>query len=161
LWRPIELWDVEAPTFSRHRLTDGGEVVSVTRQAIPVTGCGGLLGCDTRKSAHFLGNRLTDGGEAVSLTRQAIPVNRLWRPIELWDVEAPTFSRHRLTGGGEVVSVTRQAIPATGRGGPLGSETSSLPHFYKIGSQMSVRLAALRAGRPPFTPRKIPGTHFC
>jgi hypothetical protein len=28
-----------------------------------------------------------------------------------------------------------------------------------IGSQMSVRLSALRAGRP-LTPRKIPGTHF-
>jgi hypothetical protein len=30
-----------------------------------------------------------------------------------------------------------------------------------IGSQMAVRLLALRANRPPFTPRKIPGTHFC
>jgi hypothetical protein len=26
---------------------------------------------------------------------------------------------------------------------------------------MAVRLSALRDGRPPFTPRKIPGTHFC
>jgi hypothetical protein len=25
---------------------------------------------------------------------------------------------------------------------------------------MAVRLSALRASRPPFTPRKIPGTHF-
>jgi hypothetical protein len=33
--------------------------------------------------------------------------------------------------------------------------------FYTIGSQMAVRLSALRAGRPPFTPKKIPGTHFC
>jgi hypothetical protein len=36
-----------------------------------------------------------------------------------------------------------------------------VPHmFYTIGSQMAVRLSPLRAGRP-FTPRKIPGTHFC
>jgi hypothetical protein len=32
-WRPIGLWDVEAPTFSLdNRLTDGGEVVSLTRR---------------------------------------------------------------------------------------------------------------------------------
>jgi hypothetical protein len=31
-WRPIWLWDVEAPTCSLHsRLTDGGKVVSLTR----------------------------------------------------------------------------------------------------------------------------------
>jgi hypothetical protein len=33
--------------------------------------------------------------------------------------------------------------------------------FQTVGSQMVVKLSALRAGRPPFTPRKIPGTHFC
>jgi hypothetical protein len=26
---------------------------------------------------------------------------------------------------------------------------------------MEVSLSTLRAGRPPFTPRKIPATHFC
>jgi hypothetical protein len=32
-WRPIPLWDVEGPTFSLdNRLTDGGEVVNLTRQ---------------------------------------------------------------------------------------------------------------------------------
>jgi hypothetical protein len=32
-WRPTTLWDVEAPTFSPdNRLTDGGEVVSLTRR---------------------------------------------------------------------------------------------------------------------------------
>jgi hypothetical protein len=36
--------------------------------AIPVTGHGGPLGCETWKLPHFLGNRLTDGGEVVSLT---------------------------------------------------------------------------------------------
>jgi hypothetical protein len=31
-WRPIRLWDVEAPKFSNNRLTNGGEVVSLTRR---------------------------------------------------------------------------------------------------------------------------------
>jgi hypothetical protein len=46
-----------------------------------------------------------------------------------------------------------KAVPVTGRGG------SHI--FWTIGSQMAVRLSALRSGRPPFIPRKIPGTHFC
>jgi hypothetical protein len=33
--------------------------------------------------------------------------------------------------------------------------------FWTIGSQMAVRFTALHAYRPPFTPRNIPGTHFC
>jgi hypothetical protein len=49
------------------------------------------------------------------------PCNRPWRPIGLWDVDAPTISR-QLTHAGEAVSLKR---------------------------------------RPPFTPRKIHGTHFC
>jgi hypothetical protein len=32
--------------------------------------------------------------------------------------------------------------------------------FYTIGSQMAVRLSALRTGRP-LPPREISGTHFC
>jgi hypothetical protein len=40
-------------------------------------------------------------------------------------------------------------------------ETSRLPHFLlTIGSQVAVRLPALRTGRP-LPPRNIPGTHFC
>jgi hypothetical protein len=36
-WRPIGLWDVEAPTFSLdNRLTDGGEVFSLTRAGHPL-----------------------------------------------------------------------------------------------------------------------------
>jgi hypothetical protein len=37
------------------------------RKVIPVTGRGGLWGCETSRLPHFLDNRLTDGGE-VSLT---------------------------------------------------------------------------------------------
>jgi hypothetical protein len=47
---------------------------------------------------------------------------RPWRPLRLWEFEAPTFSNIRLTDGGKVVSPTRRLL---------------------------------------FTPRKIPGTHFC
>jgi hypothetical protein len=33
--------------------------------------------------------------------------------------------------------------------------------FWTIGSNMAMRLLALRAVRPPFTPRNIPGAYFC
>jgi hypothetical protein len=52
-----------------------------------------------------------------------------------------------------------KAIPVTGRGGPHGCETSRLPHFLdnRLTDGGEVSLTRL----PPFTPRKIPGTHFC
>jgi hypothetical protein len=50
-WRPIELWDVEAPTVSRSRLTVGGEV-SPTREAVPVTGRGGPYDRETSRLPH-------------------------------------------------------------------------------------------------------------
>jgi hypothetical protein len=37
-------------------------------KAIPVTGPGGLEGCETSRLPHFLDNRLTDGGEVYSST---------------------------------------------------------------------------------------------
>jgi hypothetical protein len=39
-------------------------------KAIPVTGRGGLLGCEMLRIAHCLDNRLVDGGEVVSLTQR-------------------------------------------------------------------------------------------
>jgi hypothetical protein len=49
-----------------------------------------------------------------------------------------------------------KANPVTGREGPQGCGTSRLPHFLDNrltdGSEF--------VSRPPFTPRKIPGTHF-
>jgi hypothetical protein len=58
----------------------------------------------------------------VYILIKSYPCNRPWRPIGLWDVEAPTFSLDILfTDSGKVVSLMR---------------------------------------RPPFTHRKIPGTHF-
>jgi hypothetical protein len=59
-----------------------------------------------------------------------------------------------------VVKVKGKAIPVTGHGGRLGCETSGLPHFLDnrlIDGGEAVCLTT----RPPFTTRKIPGTHFC
>jgi hypothetical protein len=56
-----------------NRLTDGGEVVTLTLQAVPVTpvtGRGGPLDCETSRLPHFIDSRLTDGGEFVSLRRR-------------------------------------------------------------------------------------------
>jgi hypothetical protein len=39
-------------------------------KSIPVTGRGGLQGCEMLRIPHILENTLTDGGEVVSLTRQ-------------------------------------------------------------------------------------------
>jgi hypothetical protein len=50
-----------------------------------------------------------------------------------------------------------KAVPVTGRGGPQDYETSRLPHFLDCRLTDVVSLMS----RPPFTPRKIPGTHFC
>jgi hypothetical protein len=58
----------------------------------------------------------------ITKVKVKVPLYRPWRPLGLREVEAPTFSDIRLTDGGKVVSPTR---------GPL------------------------------FTPRMIPGTHFC
>jgi hypothetical protein len=43
-------------------------------KVIPVTGRGGLYGCETFRLTHFLDNQLTDGCEVVSIARQAIPL---------------------------------------------------------------------------------------
>jgi hypothetical protein len=53
-----------------------------------------------------------------------------------------------------------KANPVTDRGGPFGCETSRFTHFLDCrltdgGDVVSLTL------RPPFIPRKIPGTHFC
>jgi hypothetical protein len=47
-----------------------------------------------------------------------------------------------------------------GRGGPQVCETSWLPHFLENRLTDDSKVVNLTR-RPPFTPRKIPGTHFC
>jgi hypothetical protein len=58
--------------------------VKQQNKAIPLTGRGDPLGCETSRLPHFLENRLTDGGEFVKLTRRShfapgkIPRNNLY-----------------------------------------------------------------------------------
>jgi hypothetical protein len=59
-----------------------------------------------------------------------------------------------------VFNVKIKAIPETGRGGPWGCETPTLPHFLDNRLTDSGEVISLKR-RPPFTPRKIPDTHFC
>jgi hypothetical protein len=57
-------------------------------------------------------------------------------------------------------SRVKKKLPVTGREGPWGCETSRLPHF--LGSRLTDggEVVSLTR-RPPFTPRKISGAHFC
>jgi hypothetical protein len=56
-------------------------------------------------------------------------------------------------------SVNDVAIPVTGHGGPYGCETSRLPHFLDRRPTEGGKVSLTHL--PPFTPRKIAGTHFC
>jgi hypothetical protein len=64
------------------------------------------------------------------------------------NMEYPSYTK----GKGKV-------IPVTGRTGSYDCETSRFPHFLENritdGDEVSLKR------EPPFTPRKIPGTHFC
>jgi hypothetical protein len=51
-------------------------------------------------------------------------------------------------------------VSVTGREGPEGCETSRLPHFLDSRLTDGGEVVSLTR-RPPFTARKIPGTHFC
>jgi hypothetical protein len=53
-----------------------------------------------------------------------------------------------------------KAIPVTGHEGPYGCETSRLPHFLDSRLTDGGEVVSL-THQLPFTPRKIPGTHFC
>jgi hypothetical protein len=52
-----------------------------------------------------------------------------------------------------------KAIPVTGRGGPQSCGTFSLPHCLDNRLTNGGEAVSLMH-QPPFTPRKIPGTHF-
>jgi hypothetical protein len=53
-----------------------------------------------------------------------------------------------------------ESIPVRGRGGPNCCETCRLPNFleYRV-TDGGEDISFMR--RPPFTPKKTPGTHFC
>jgi hypothetical protein len=52
-----------------------------------------------------------------------------------------------------------KAIPVTERGGPYGCETSRIPHFLDIRLTDGGEVVSFTR-RLPFTPTKIPRTHF-
>jgi hypothetical protein len=56
--------EMHNPQLKAYRLSFAFSV----SKAIPVTGLGGLQGCEMLKIPHCLDNRLTDGGKFVSLT---------------------------------------------------------------------------------------------
>jgi hypothetical protein len=56
-----------------------------------------------------------------------------------------------------VKKVKGKSIPVTGRGG---CQTSRFPHFIDNLLTDDGEVVSLTS-RPPFTHRKIPGTHFC
>jgi hypothetical protein len=53
-----------------------------------------------------------------------------------------------------------EPIPGAGHGGPEGCEMSRLPHILDNWVPDGGEVVSLTC-QPPFTPRKIPGTHFC
>jgi hypothetical protein len=53
-----------------------------------------------------------------------------------------------------------KSIPVTGRGGPQGCEKLRFSHFLDNRLTDDSETVGLTCW-PPFTPRKIPGTHFC
>jgi hypothetical protein len=53
-----------------------------------------------------------------------------------------------------------KAIPVTGHGGAYGCEMSRLPHFLDNWHTYGSEVVSLTHWQP-FTPRNIPGTHFC
>jgi hypothetical protein len=65
----------------------------------------------------------------------------------------PSFSRN-------VKKKRGKTLPVTGRGGPSGCETSRPPHFLDSWLTDGGEVISLTC-QPSFTPRKIPGTHFC
>jgi hypothetical protein len=53
-----------------------------------------------------------------------------------------------------------KAITVTGRGGPYGCEILRVPHFLDNRLTDGCKVVS-PTRRLPFTPRNIPGTHFC
>jgi hypothetical protein len=56
--------------FFLHRLTSDLKKSKKKIKAIPVTGLGGVYGCEMLRIPHCLGNLLTDGGTVVSPTHR-------------------------------------------------------------------------------------------
>jgi hypothetical protein len=135
-WRPIGLWDVEAPTFCRQ---------SARRW---------------RWSCHFFFQFLGVGWDWVHLVHRPL-TDRLYQP---WMIdECVAVGGMRISRGNQILPAPMLLCPqkilhdltwAWTRAATAGRQrvtdwAMTLP-----------RLSALRAGRT-FTPRKVPGSHLC
>jgi hypothetical protein len=87
---------------------------------------------------------------------------------QCWDLQGPRGLEQRdltnlnlgdLKKGPKKSVKKRKALTVTDRGGPWGGEASMLPHFLHSGLTEDDEVVSLKV-RPPFTLRKIPGTHF-
>jgi hypothetical protein len=58
-----------------------------------------------------------------------------------------------VAGSADITGIKDEAIHVTSREGSKACETSRIPHFLDNW--------LIDGGRPPFTPRKSPGTHLC
>jgi hypothetical protein len=83
--------------------------------------------------------------------------------LQIQEITCPVFTA--LKNCGHIVSSRKflgrgKAIPVTGLGDPYGCETSRLPHFLDNRLTDGGKVVSLTRW-PAFTPRKMPGTHFC
>jgi hypothetical protein len=76
-----------------------------------------------------------------------------------WCTEGKTHNGHAVSRY-QVQNTRIKVIRVTGRGGPLSCETSRLPDFLENRFTDGGEVVSLTL-QSPFTPRKIPGTHFC
>jgi hypothetical protein len=96
-------------------------------------------------------------GRTCGLPHQATRISQ--RTVGTFTLAAKCKHKPQRTVHG-ICYVKGKAIPVTGREGPEGCETSRLPHYLDNRLTDGGEVVSLTR-RPPFTPRKIPGTHFC
>jgi hypothetical protein len=123
---------------------------------------------------------LTDMCDSLSLQSRLISTSggqlrhtrMYWNSREIWSTNTPALGGggNWITGSDSQNIINRifnlggkkkgKAISVRGLGGPSGWETSRLPHFLDNRITDGGEVVSLMSW-PPFTPRKIPGTHFC
>jgi hypothetical protein len=108
----------------------------------------------------------TVGSKFLSLLNTPVQSNpkKRWHvvrdKVSLAGPTSTTITAASMSGKQNIIYILKIAITVTGREGPYGCETSRLPHF--LDNQLADGGEVVSpTGRLPFTPRKIPGTHFC
>jgi hypothetical protein len=90
---------------------------------------------------HLQGRRQTSNQKEIA-SRKIVPLNSVLTYVTRYTTE-----------------VKGKTIPGTGRRGLQEFETSRLPHF--LDNRLTDGGDVSLTPHPPFTPNKIPGTHFC